>query len=249
MGRRIKTQRSGKGSPRHRATHRAKHKIEYVSYGDNQKKDKLTGEITRIMTDRGKTGVLAEILFENESVSTVYAAEGAITGQKIEYGKTAQIDLGNALPLKELPEGCPIFNIELTPGDGGKLIRSAGSYAIIMSKDSKKIYIKLSSGKKVSFLPECRATIGCVAGGGRKEKPFVKAGKAFHLMKSKRKKYPTVRGVAMNADSHPFGGGQHHPGKSKSTSRNAPPGRKIGAIASKRTGRKKRWNNGKNIYI
>lgn len=240
MGRKIKTQRQGKGSSRHRATHRAKHKIEYVSFGDTQKKDKLIGEVTKIMADKGKTGVLAEVVFENELNEIVYAAEGITTGQRIEYGKNAEIGLGNVIPLKELPEGCPIFNIELTPGDGGKLIRSAGSYAIIMSKDSKNVYVKLSSGKKVSFLPECRATIGCVAGGGRKEKPFVKAGKAFHLMKSKGKPYPIVRGVAMNPDSHPFGGGQHHPGKSKSTSRHAPPGRKVGAIASKRTGRKKR---------
>jgi large subunit ribosomal protein L2 len=240
MGRRIKTQRSGKGSPKHRATHRAKYEIKYISYNEKQKKDKTNGEINKILSDRGKTGVLAEIIFEDNSQSVVYAAEGTMTGQTIEYGKKAKISLGNVLPLKELPEGCPVFNVELTPGDGGKLIRTAGSYALILTKDAKKIYLKMPSGKKVSFLPECRATIGCVAGGGRKEKPFVKAGNAYHLMKSKKKRYPTVRGVAMNPDSHPFGGAQHHPGKSKSTSRHAPPGRKVGAIASKRTGRKKR---------
>lgn len=240
MGKRIKVQRSGKGSPRFRATHRAKYKIKYINYDEKQKKDKIQGEITSILRDRGKTGILAEITFEDNSLEVVYAAEGAMTGQLIEYGKKAEIGLGNVLPLKELPEGCPIFNLELTPGDGGKLIRSAGSYAIILTKDTKNIYLKLPSGKKISFLPECRATIGCVAGGGRKEKPFVKAGNAFHLMKSKRKPYPIVRGVAMNPNSHPFGGGQHHAGKSKSTSRNAPPGRKVGAIASSRTGRKKK---------
>jgi large subunit ribosomal protein L2 len=240
MPKRIKTQRAGKGSPKYKATHRAKHKAEYVSYNDKQKTEKMTGEITEIFTDKGKTGVLARIVFEDNSQETVYAAEGTMTGQKIEYGKKAEINLGNVLPLKELPEGCPVFNIELTPGDGGKLIRSAGSYALILTKDEKNVYLKLPSGKKVSFLPECRATVGCVAGGGRKEKPFIKAGKAFHLMKSKGKPYPIVRGVAMNPNSHPFGGGQHHPGKSKSTSRHAPPGRKVGAIASKRTGRKKR---------
>ena len=240
MGRRIKTQRSGKGSPKYQATHRAEYKVKYISYEDEQKKGKKIGEITRILTDKGKTGILAEIIFEDNSTGIAFAAEGAMTGQRIEYGKEAEISLGNVLPLRELPEGCPVFNIELTPGDGGKFIRTAGSYALILSKDKKNIYIKLSSGKKVSFLPECRATVGCVAGGGRKEKPFVKAGKAYHLMKSKKKPYPTVRGVAMNPDSHPFGGGQHHPGKSKSTSRHAPPGRKVGAIASKRTGRRKK---------
>jgi large subunit ribosomal protein L2 len=85
-----------------------------------------------------------------------------------------------------------------------------------------------------------RATIGNVSCGGRTEKPFVKAGNKFHAMRAKRKFYPWVRGVAMNAVDHPFGGAQHHPGKSKSTSRNAPPGRKVGAIASTRTGRRKK---------
>ncbi len=240
MGRRIKLQKAGKGSPKYRATHKAKHKIKYITYEKKQKKDKIKGEITKILRDKGKTGVLAEITFEDNSKETVYAPEGIATGKTIEYGKNASIELGNVCPIKEIPEGCPIFNIELTPGDGGKLIRSAGAYALILSKDSKNVYVKLSSGKKIGLLPECRATIGCVAGGGRQEKPLVKAGKAFHLMKSKSKPYPRVRGVAMNPDSHPFGGAQHHPGKSKSTSRHAPPGRKVGAIASKRTGRKKR---------
>ena len=86
---------------------------------------------------------------------------------------------------------------------------------------------------------DARATIGVIAGGGRKTKPFVTAGAKFKSNESK-KKYPIVRGVAMNAVDHPFGGYQHHVGHSKSTSRHAPPGRKVGAIASKRTGRKKK---------
>lgn len=97
-----------------------------------------------------------------------------------------------------------------------------------------------TSGKIKQIDLACRATIGCAAGGGRQEKPMVKAGTAFHLCKARKKWFPTVRGVKMNALDHPFGGSAHHAGKSKSTSRNAPPGRKVGAIASKRTGRIKK---------
>ena len=89
-------------------------------------------------------------------------------------------------------------------------------------------------------MAECRATIGCVGGGGRKDKPFVKAGKRWHAMRAKHKKHPYPRAVAMNALNHPFGGANHHPGKSKSTSRHAAPGRKVGDIASRRTGRRKK---------
>lgn len=240
MGKRLKSQRRGKGSPTFRATQNAAFDVNYISYDDEQKERVLKGQIIRVLNDRGKTAVLAEVLFENGKKERVIAAEGLFKGQEVEYGKKAGIDIGNALPVRELPEGCPIFNIELVPGDGGKLIRSAGSYALVASKEKERIYLKLPSGKTIALLPECRATIGNAAGGGRKEKPLIKAGKAFHLMKSLSRPYPIVRGVAMNPPSHPFGGSQHHPGKSKSVSRHAPPGRKVGAIASKRTGRKKK---------
>ena len=111
---------------------------------------------------------------------------------------------------------------------------------MLITKDAKKATVKLPSKKLVNLPLNVRATIGNVSCGGRGEKPFVKAGNKFHAMKAKKKLYPRVRGVAMNALDHPFGGAQHHPGKSKSTARNAPPGRKVGSIASKRTGRRKK---------
>jgi large subunit ribosomal protein L2 len=148
--------------------------------------------------------------------------------------------VGNVLPLAKVPEGCPVFCIEKSLEDGGTMVRSAGLYGLVMSKTDKSGLVKLSSGKMTQVPLECRATIGCVAGGGRKEKPLVKAGAKFHLMRARRHHYPGIRGVAQNAVDHPFGGSGHHAGKSKSTSRNAPPGRKVGAIASSRTGRRKR---------
>ena len=155
-------------------------------------------------------------------------------------GKTGEIAIGNILPLADIPEGCPIFAVETKPGDGGMMIRSSGLYGLIVTKDKSKAFIKMPSGKTKPADLRGRATVGCVSCGGRPEKPMIKAGKRFHAMKAKSKPYPSVRGVAMNPVSHPFGGSQHHAGKSKSTSRHAAPGRKVGAIASKRTGRKKK---------
>ena|SRR3989344_4291973 len=239
MPKRIKSQRSGKGSFSFISTKNAAYDIKYRNYSDLEKNDVMIGEVTNLLTDYGKSSSLAEVMFEKEK-EIVVAAEGLSVGKRIEYGVNADVDIGNVLPLKSVPDGCPVFNLELHPGDGGKLVRSSGMYALVITKDKNKVFVKLPSNKIVSLSPLCRATVGCAAGGGRPEKPFVKAGKRFHLMKSKRKHYPGVRGVAMNPVSHPFGGSQHHPGKSKSTSRNAPPGRKVGAIASKRTGRRKK---------
>jgi large subunit ribosomal protein L2 len=239
MGNRLRSQRRGKGGHTFLATKKAKYDIKYRNYSDSERNDVLVGQVTNLLTDYGKTSPLAEIGFGKEK-EVVIAAEGLHVGKKIQYGVNAEIEVGNVLPLKSMPDGCPIFNLELHPGDGGKLVRSSGMFALIVTKDKSKVFVKLPSNKVVFLSPMCRATIGCCSGGGRTEKPFVKAGKRFHLMKSVRRHYPGIRGVAMNAVDHPFGGSQHHPGKSKSTARSAPSGRKVGAIASKRTGRKKK---------
>ncbi len=239
MGKQLRQQRRGKGGP----TFEAKHKGIKASYSDldkRQAEEKVAGQVLDLEKDSGRNGVLALVGFEDGSTNYVVAAEGLSVGQELEFGKKAKIDIGNVLPLGSMPEGCPIFNIELVPGDGGKLVRGTGVYALLVNRDRKAAYVKLPSGKKRAFSLESRATIGCSACGGRKEKPRLKAGNAFHFMAAKSRHYPGLRGVAMNAVDHPFGGSQHHAGKSKSTGRNAPPGRKVGNIASKRTGRKKK---------
>jgi len=240
MGKRLKIQKRGKGTPKYRATKKGSYELSYISYDDTQKNDVMRAFIAEIIKDTGKSAVLAEAVFEDNQKKVIIAAEGISKGQTIQLGRKAEIAIGNIMPLKYLPEGCPVFNIELQPGDGGKLTRTAGSYAIILTKDKESAFIKLPSGKTQAINLGSRATIGCAAGGGRGEKPFVKAGARYHLMRSLNKSYPGTRGVAMNPVSHPFGGGQHHPGHSKSTSRHAPPGRKVGAIASRRTGRVKK---------
>jgi large subunit ribosomal protein L2 len=239
MARRTRTQRAGKGSHTFKATIHAKQKAKYASVKNVEKNGTVKAEVMGLKTDPSKTSVLAEIGFGKKSIYII-AAEGIFVGQEIEFGSESSLNIGNVLPLASLPEGTPVFNVEKSPGDGGKFIRASGKFGLIVTKDKKAVYVKMPSGKNKPFNPDSRATIGLAAGGGRTEKPLVKAGAKFHLMKAKGKKYPRTRGVAMNPVDHPFGGSQHHAGKSKSTKRGSPPGRAVGAIASKRTGRRKK---------
>ena len=102
-----------------------------------------------------------------------------------------------------------------------------------------RVAVRMPSGSTKWFNGQCRATIGVVAGGGRSEKPFVKAGKKYHKMKNTASNWPRVRGIAMNVIDHPFGGGGHqHPGRPKTVSRGTSPGRKVGHVAARRTGRR-----------
>ncbi len=239
MGKRLKTQRRGAGSPVYIATKHGVAVPKYIDY-NYTKEQLLKGEIVELINDPARTGVLAKIRFDNGMEDYMIAAEGIYTGQRVEFGANAALEVGNVKHLRECIEGCPVFNIEMAPGDGGSLVKTSGGYALILTKEKGKALVKMPSGKIVEMNANCRATIGCAGGGGRKDKPFVKAGKKYIAMRARHKKYPTVRGVAMNAVDHPFGGANHHPGKSKSTSRHAPPGRKVGDIASSRTGRRKK---------
>ncbi len=161
-------------------------------------------------------------------------------GDAVAAGPDAPIELGNVMPLKSLPEGTIIYNIEAQPGDGGKFVRASGGFARIVSKMENKIIVKFPSKKQREFHPECRACVGVIAGGGRLEKPFLKAGVRFYKMKAKNKLWPQTSGGAMNAVDHPFGNKRSlRKSKARPVSRHAPPGRKVGMIAARRTGRKK----------
>ena len=240
MGRPIRTQRLGKGMPRYLATKNSTADVNYISLDAKQMTDKIGGEILDLVMDVGRSGILAKIAFDNGKIGWQIAAEGNYVGQKIYYGLKADRVAGNVSQLKSLIEGTPIFNIEGKLGDGGKFARASGAFAIITAKDLQQAFVKMPSGKVVVFPLNVRATIGNAAAGERPEKPLVKAGNAHYKFKVKHKRYHKNRGVKMNPVDHPFGGVSHKPGKSKSTSRNAPPGRKVGAIASSRTGRRKK---------
>ena len=236
MGRRIQGQRRGRGTSTFRApSHRYKSDL---SHKKDESEDTVSGTVVDIEHDPARSAPVVAVEFDDGDQRLVLAPEGVAVGDSIQVGVSAEIKPGNTLPVAEIPEGVPVCNIERQPGDGGKFARASGTSAQIITHDRHVTAVKLPSGQTKRLNPECRATVGVVAGGGRTEKPFVKAGKKYHKMKSRGTKWPRVRGVAMNAVDHPFGGGgRQHPGQPKSVSRDAPPGRKVGDIASKRTGR------------
>ncbi|KZX10724.1 50S ribosomal protein L2 [Methanobrevibacter filiformis] len=241
MGKRLIHQRRGRGTPTYRsASHRFKDKIQYRVYDALEKEGSLKGKVIEIIHDPGRTAPIANVKFDNGEKRYILAPESIQVGDDIACGISAPISFGNTLPLAEIPEGTPVYNIENRPGDGGRFVRSSGTYASLITHDVGKTVIELPSGELKTFNSACRASIGVVAGGGRKEKPFLKAGLRWHAFKAKGKKSMTVRGVAMNAIDHPHGGGnRQHPGRPTTVSRHAPPGRKVGSIAARRTGRRR----------
>jgi large subunit ribosomal protein L2 len=141
--------------------------------------------------------------------------------------------------MGKIPEGTMICNIELRPGDGGKLAKSSGSYAIIVGHTAQGTMVKLPSGKTKYLSDRCRATVGLISGSGRTEKPFLKAGQAFHLMRARGRKYPRTSGRKMVAAVHPYGSSKRSARKVTTTSHGAPPGQKVGLIAARGTGRRR----------
>tara|TARA_Y100000310_G_scaffold344540_1_gene457836 strand:+ start:777 stop:1490 length:714 start_codon:yes stop_codon:yes gene_type:complete len=235
MGKSLIQQKRGKGTTTYRApSFRYKGKAAYPRL----EAEKVEVQVTDIVHCAGHSTPLVEFK-QNGEKKLMQAPEGIAVNDTIVIGKGAAVESGNIVPLEDIPEGTLIFNIEGTPGDGGKFVRTSGGAARILAKQGKKVTILLPSKKERTFLGTCRATIGKAAGAGRKEKPFLKAGFKFMAMKAKNKMWPKVSGTSMNAVDHPYGGSStSHKGKPTSTSRNAPPGRKVGKIAPRRTGRR-----------
>jgi large subunit ribosomal protein L2 len=241
MGKRLKTQRRGKGSIYRSPSHRHRSGPGGVKYVKTKKSVK--GQVSELAHDPGRTAPLAKVVMENGKRTWVIANEGMMVDQKVAVGSNIPLEAGNVLPISEIPEGTKIFNIESQPGDGGKFVRAGGTYATVVSHGVKTV-IQMPSGQFKQLEPSCKATIGTVAGGGRKDKPFIKAGNHWRATRSRAQKFPTVSGVAMNPVNHPHGGGAHqHVGKPSTVSRHAPPGRKVGRLSpkkKKKTGKKRR---------
>ena len=239
MGKNLIQQKRGKGSPRYRApSFRYKGKSNFTRHEEGKI---IMANVTDIVHSSGHSAPLIELKYSNGEIGLIQAPEGIRVGDKIEIGNDAELKSGNILPLKNIPEGTSIYNIESNPGDGGKFVRASGAFARIITKMENSIVVELPSSKRKTFSPECRAAIGVVAGSGRTEKPFLKAGTKFYAMTAKNKLWPIVSGTSMNSVNHPFGGSSSHAkGIPTQSARNDPPGRKVGKIAPKRTGRLKR---------
>lgn len=236
MGKRILQRRRGKAGIQFRAPIIGK--IAPTRYPRLSPDDQAKATITAIMDERGRSAPLAQLRYGNGLYAYLPAVAGMEVGREIVLGPGASPVSGNVIPLGNIPEGTRICNIELRPGDGGKLVKAGGGSAVLFSKTNGKAMLKLPSGKNILIDENCRAMVGEIAGGGRREKPFLTAGARHHAMRASGRVYPRMRGIAMAVVYHPFGGGRHqHPGKSTSTSRNAPPGRKVGLIAPRKTGR------------
>jgi len=247
MGRVLRKQRKGaslifKSHTRTRVAPCKLRKLDYI-----EKNGYIRGVVKDIVHDPGRGAPMAKVIFRDPyryKLRKEYfvAAEGMYSGQHIFCGKKAQISVGNVLPLKQIPEGSIVCNIEQYNGDRGAFAKTSGTYAIIVSHsdDDNKTKIKLPSGIKKTISSDSRAMLGIVAGGGRVDKPILKAGNQYHKYKVKKNVWPRVKGMCMNPVEHPHGGGNHqHIGKPSTVRRDAAPGRKVGLIAARRAGRRR----------
>ena len=168
-----------------------------------RKKDDMPATVIGIEYDPNRTSNIALIKYEDGTLNYILAPVGLKDGDKVVSGKNVDIKVGNCLPIENIPVGTLIHNIELNPGQGGKMVRTAGGEAQLMAKEGNYAHIRLPSGEMRLVLSRCRATIGTI---GNSEHINIKLGKAG------RKRHmgirPTVRGAVMNPVDHPHGGGE-----------------------------------------
>ena len=203
----------GRITSRHRG---AGHKQKYRQIDFYRKKDDIKAKIERIEYDPNRSAHIALITYSDKEKSYIICPQGLKQGDKIESGKDAEIKIGNSLELKDIPPGTSIHNVELIPGNGGKLARSAGSSITLSGYDGDYAILKLSSGETRKVNSACVATIGVVSNPDQKNIKIGKAGR--NRWKGKR---PQTRGVAMNPVDHPHGGGEGRTtaGRQQSTTR------------------------------
>jgi len=234
MGKRIIQQARGHGSSTYRVRRRAfRFRLKYPR--------KLSGEgtVIRLINSGGHSAPLAKISY-SEGVFYMPAFKEMFEGQKISFSLSGKdIKDGSILELKDIPVKTNIYNIELRPGDGGVFIKSAGGYGVVNRVIGEDVHVLMPSKKEKKFNKNCRAIVGVVAGSGRLDKPTMKAGKKYFMKKSKGKLWPRTSAVKVNVIDHPFGSGRGKNPKSKIAKRNAPPGRRVGLIRPRRTGKRK----------
>ena len=181
------------------AGHKNKHRV--IDF--YRKKDDVKGTVQRIEYDPNRSAYLALIKYSDGILNYIIAPNLLKIGDEVISGRNKQIKIGNCMPLSDIPAGTNIHNIELKPNSGGKLARSAGSYAQISGIDENYSIIKLTSGEVRKVISTARATIGSVSNNDNKNIKIGKAGR--NRWRGKR---PSVRGVAMNPVDHPHGGGE-----------------------------------------
>jgi len=183
--------------------HGGGHKRKYRMIDFKRNKDGIVGKVATIEYDPNRTANIALIHYVDGEKRYILAPKGLEVGMQIVSGPEVDIKIGNALPMGNIPEGTVIHNIEMQPGKGGQIARSAGVSAQILGKEEKYVIVRLASGEVRKLLAVCRATIGVV---GNEDHGLVNYGKAGRMRwKGVR---PTVRGSVMNPNDHPHGGGE-----------------------------------------
>ncbi|WP_332649161.1 50S ribosomal protein L2 [Lysinibacillus sp. 54212] len=190
----------GKITVRH---HGGGHKKQYRVIDFKRLKDGIPGRVATIEYDPNRSANIALINYADGEKRYILAPKGLEVGQTIVSGPEADIKVGNALPLANIPMGTTVHNIELKPGKGGQLVRSAGTSAQVLGREGKYVIVRLQSGEVRLILATCRATIGQV---GNEQHELINIGKAGRSRWLGKR--PTVRGSVMNPNDHPHGGGE-----------------------------------------
>ncbi|MEE1132343.1 MAG: 50S ribosomal protein L2 [Caryophanon sp.] len=190
----------GKITVRH---HGGGHKKQYRIIDFKRLKDGIPGKVATIEYDPNRSANIALINYADGEKRYILAPKGLEVGQVIVSGSDADIKVGNALPLANIPMGTTIHNIEMKPGKGGQLVRSAGTSAQVLGREGKYVIVRLQSGEVRLILATCRATIGQV---GNEQHELINIGKAGRSRWLGKR--PTVRGSVMNPNDHPHGGGE-----------------------------------------
>ncbi|MGA8302582.1 MAG: 50S ribosomal protein L2 [Thermoplasmata archaeon] len=234
MGKRIISRRRGSGTGTYRSPSHRHHGAIY------HPPPSMVGEgtVVRIVPAPGRTAPVAEVVGPAGEALRVLASAGLATGDRITF-QEGRVDRGSILPLGTIPDGTLVSNLEVKPFDGGRLVRSGGSSALVVAHTETEVTVQLPSGAFKQFLMTCRAQVGAVGGGGRRERPIIKAGKKVLSTRSLARAAFKVRGVAMNPVNHPFGGGAHqHVGRPSTVASGTWPGAKVGRFS--RSVRKKK---------
>ncbi len=238
MGKRIISRRRGAGTGRYRSPSHRHHGPIYHP-GPSVVGE---GRVVGIVMAPGRTAPVAEVQGPDGKVHRTLAMAGLATGDPVAFQRGA-VGRGSILPLAEVPDGTLVSNLEVKPFDGGRLVRAAGTSALVVAHQGKEVTVQLPSGAFKTLLATCRAQVGAVAGGGRLERPIIKAGKKFWATRTLARAPFKVRGVAMNPVNHPFGGGAHqHVGRPSTVSSGTWPGAKVGRFS--RSQRRKRRGRG-----
>ncbi len=231
MGKRIIQQARGKGSFSYRVP-----KKSFIYKMQFPRNLSGKGKIVLLLNSKAHSAPLAKIKDSSGNLFYVPAVEGIYEGQEIEFGGKNK---GDITALKDIPVKTKVSMIESRPGDGGKFIKTAGSFSTVNRIIEGDIFLVMPSKKEKKFKGVCRAVIGEIAGAGRLDKPLMKAGKQHHIKKAKNKLWPRTSALKFNAIDHPFGSGRGKNPKPKIAKRNAPPGAKVGLLRPRRTGKKR----------